>query len=79
MEPVMVSGSNDAFGSAEAITPGRIKGFHVDDEMDYYSFTIAEPTVGLITNVGSAHIEHLGSREEIASLLGSIDCSGSIK
>jgi UDP-N-acetylmuramoyl-tripeptide--D-alanyl-D-alanine ligase len=27
---------------------------------------IAQPTVGLITNVGSAHIEHLGSREEIA-------------
>jgi UDP-N-acetylmuramoyl-tripeptide--D-alanyl-D-alanine ligase len=27
---------------------------------------IARPTVGLITNVGSAHIEHLGSREEIA-------------
>ena len=45
MEPIMVSGSNDAFGTAEAITPGRIKGFHVDDENDYYSFTIAEPTV----------------------------------
>jgi len=27
---------------------------------------IAQPTVGLITNVGTAHIEHLGSREEIA-------------
>jgi UDP-N-acetylmuramoyl-tripeptide--D-alanyl-D-alanine ligase len=27
---------------------------------------IAQPTVGLITNVGSAHIEHLGSLEEIA-------------
>ena len=44
MEPVMVSGSNDTFGTAEAITPGRIKGFRVDDEMDYYSFTITEPT-----------------------------------
>jgi UDP-N-acetylmuramoyl-tripeptide--D-alanyl-D-alanine ligase len=27
---------------------------------------IAKPTVGVITNVGTAHIEHLGSREEIA-------------
>jgi UDP-N-acetylmuramoyl-tripeptide--D-alanyl-D-alanine ligase len=27
---------------------------------------IARPTIGVITNVGQAHIEHLGSREEIA-------------
>ena len=27
---------------------------------------IAAPTIGVITNVGTAHIEHLGSREEIA-------------
>ena len=27
---------------------------------------IAQPTVGVITNIGSAHIEYLGSREEIA-------------
>ena len=27
---------------------------------------IASPTVGVITNVGTAHIEHLGSQEEIA-------------
>ncbi len=27
---------------------------------------IAAPTVGVITNVGTAHIEHLGSQEEIA-------------
>ncbi len=27
---------------------------------------IARPTVGVITNIGTAHIEHLGSQEEIA-------------
>ncbi|HEY8152635.1 MAG TPA: UDP-N-acetylmuramoyl-tripeptide--D-alanyl-D-alanine ligase [Myxococcota bacterium] len=27
---------------------------------------IARPTVGVVTNVGSAHVEHLGSREAIA-------------
>ena len=27
---------------------------------------IAKPTVGVVTNVGSAHVEHLGSRETIA-------------
>ncbi len=38
---------------------------------------IARPTVGVITNVGTAHIEHLGSSEEIAlekgDLIASLD------
>jgi UDP-N-acetylmuramoyl-tripeptide--D-alanyl-D-alanine ligase len=33
---------------------------------------IARPTVGLVTNVGTAHIEHLGSREEIAAEKGDL-------
>jgi UDP-N-acetylmuramoyl-tripeptide--D-alanyl-D-alanine ligase len=33
---------------------------------------VAQPTVGLITNVGTAHIEYLGSREEIAREKGDI-------
>jgi len=33
---------------------------------------IAQPTVGLITNVGTAHIEHLGSREAIALVKGDL-------
>ncbi len=33
---------------------------------------IARPTVGLITNVGTAHIEHLGSREAIAEEKGDL-------
>jgi UDP-N-acetylmuramoyl-tripeptide--D-alanyl-D-alanine ligase len=33
---------------------------------------IAKPSVGVITNVGVAHIEHLGSREEIALEKGDI-------
>jgi UDP-N-acetylmuramoyl-tripeptide--D-alanyl-D-alanine ligase len=41
---------------------------------------IAKPTVGVITNVGTAHIEHLGSREAIAQekgdLIAALDASG---
>ncbi len=33
---------------------------------------IARPTIGVITNVGSAHIEHLGSQEEIAAEKGDL-------
>ncbi len=33
---------------------------------------LARPTVGVITNVGTAHIEHLGSREEIAREKGDL-------
>ena len=41
---------------------------------------IAEPTIGILTNVGTAHIEFLGSREEIAlekgDLLAALPASG---
>jgi UDP-N-acetylmuramoyl-tripeptide--D-alanyl-D-alanine ligase len=41
---------------------------------------IAEPTIGILTNVGSAHIEFLGSREAIAEekgdLLAALPASG---
>jgi UDP-N-acetylmuramoyl-tripeptide--D-alanyl-D-alanine ligase len=41
---------------------------------------IARPTVGVVTNVGTAHIEHLGSRDEIArekgDLLAALDRDG---
>jgi UDP-N-acetylmuramoyl-tripeptide--D-alanyl-D-alanine ligase len=41
---------------------------------------IARPTIAVITNIGTAHIEHLGSREEIArekgDLLAALDASG---
>ncbi len=43
-EAIGVSGVNDAHTDAEAIAPGTVYGFHVDDESDYYSFTVAEPT-----------------------------------
>ena len=33
---------------------------------------IAMPTLGIITNIGTAHIEHLGSRESIAEEKGSL-------
>ncbi|MEM1082791.1 MAG: UDP-N-acetylmuramoyl-tripeptide--D-alanyl-D-alanine ligase [Verrucomicrobiota bacterium] len=33
---------------------------------------IAKPTMGIITNIGTAHIEHLGSRESIAEEKGAL-------
>jgi len=33
---------------------------------------IAQPDIGLVTNIGTAHIEHLGSREEIAEEKGDL-------
>ncbi|MCE9587741.1 MAG: UDP-N-acetylmuramoyl-tripeptide--D-alanyl-D-alanine ligase [Verrucomicrobia bacterium] len=33
---------------------------------------LARPEIGIITNVGTAHIEHLGSREEIAAEKGDL-------
>ncbi len=33
---------------------------------------IAAPTVGVVTNIGTAHIEHLGSRDEIAREKGDL-------
>ena len=33
---------------------------------------LAKPEIGIITNVGTAHIEHLGSREEIAEEKGDL-------
>ncbi|MEE3329243.1 MAG: UDP-N-acetylmuramoyl-tripeptide--D-alanyl-D-alanine ligase [Myxococcota bacterium] len=33
---------------------------------------IAKPTIGVLTNIGTAHIEHLGSREEIAAEKGDL-------
>jgi UDP-N-acetylmuramoyl-tripeptide--D-alanyl-D-alanine ligase len=33
---------------------------------------IARPTIGVITNIGTAHIEHLGSRDEIAREKGDL-------
>lgn len=39
-EPRMMTGMNDDFMTAQAISPGTVCGYHVDDEDDYYSFTV---------------------------------------
>jgi hypothetical protein len=40
-----ISGSNDTDATAEAIVPGTVFGFHVDDESDFYSFEVTEPVL----------------------------------
>ncbi|MCP4967183.1 MAG: hypothetical protein GY926_18380 [bacterium] len=45
MEANGVAGSNDDAMTAEPINPGTIFGNYLDDESDYYSFTITEPTI----------------------------------
>jgi hypothetical protein len=44
-EPTATSGVNDTFGTAQAITPGTIHGFHVAGEDDFYSFTVSGPSI----------------------------------
>ncbi len=44
-EGELVTGLNDTPGTAEAIEPGVICGFYVNDELDYYSFQITEPSI----------------------------------
>jgi len=36
---------NDTPGTATFITPGTIRGFHADEDLDFYSFTVTEPTI----------------------------------
>lgn len=39
------SEANDDLASADAITPGVIRGFHDDDDLDFFSFDITSPTI----------------------------------
>jgi len=40
-----MTGVNDTDATAQAITPGTVVGFHVDDESDFYSFTVTNPSL----------------------------------
>jgi len=42
LEPAGVSGANDSNLTAETIAPGTLSGFFVDDEIDWYRFTLSE-------------------------------------
>lgn len=44
-EATGATGDNDTAATAEAIQPGTVHGFHVDDESDYYSFTVSGPSI----------------------------------
>ena len=42
-------GGNDTDATAESITAGTLAGFHVDDEVDWYTFDITVPTLVTFT------------------------------
>ncbi|NOT31558.1 MAG: hypothetical protein HOP15_14010 [Planctomycetes bacterium] len=49
LEPAGVFGLNDADTTAETLAPGTMLAHFVDDEQDWYAFTIAEPSLVLFT------------------------------
>jgi len=53
LEPAGVSGANDSDLAAETIAPGTVSGFFVDDESDWYAFTLSEAS--LVTFTMHAH------------------------
>lgn len=44
-EAEAVDGDNNTDATAEAIVPGTVFGFHVDDGSDFYSFEVTEPSL----------------------------------
>lgn len=44
-EAEAVDGDNNTDATAEAITPGTVFGFHVDNGSDFYSFEVTEPSL----------------------------------
>jgi len=46
------TGDNDSDATAEALVPGTLAGFHVDDESDWYTFDITVPTLVTFTMHG---------------------------
>jgi hypothetical protein len=49
IEPAGATGANDVSTTAEAIVPGTIHGFHVDDESDFFSFNVTAPSLVTFT------------------------------
>ncbi len=49
LEPAGLSGANDSDLTAEPIVPGTLLGQYVDDEQDWYSFTLSEASVVHLT------------------------------
>lgn len=43
-EAYATSGSNDSVATAQPIEPGTLWGYHVDNEYDFYSFEVTEPS-----------------------------------
>lgn len=49
LEPEGMTGANDSSATAEAIAPGTVAGFHVDEETDWYTFDVTAPSLATFT------------------------------
>jgi hypothetical protein len=44
-EAAGATGGNDTSATAQTLNPGNLRGFHVDDESDFFSFTVTTPSI----------------------------------
>jgi hypothetical protein len=49
LEPEGVSGGNDSDATAETLVPGTLQGFHVDDESDWFVFSLSDASLVTFT------------------------------
>jgi hypothetical protein len=45
VEATGTTGVNDTIATAQSMSPGVVHGFHVDNESDFYSFVVTEPSI----------------------------------
>lgn len=75
---VGAGGTNDTVGTAEPLagSSGVVRGFHVDDESDYYSFPVAGPTMVRLEVMSYRNGIFAGDDDYFDNLIEVIDSDG---